>query len=63
MWLSVFMSHEKDNIARITNMLSEHNILTKVIRRSQEPDFFEVFVTQAEFGEAQALIVDDELFN
>ena len=57
------MSHEKDNIARITSTLSEHNILTKVICRSKDPDFFEVFVTRAEFHDAQALLLDDELFN
>lgn len=63
MWLSLFMTHEKNNVARISKILSEHNIITKIIRRTSDPDFFEVFVPHPEFAEAQSLILDDELFN
>lgn len=63
MWLSLFMTHEKNNILRITKMLYAHNIVTKVIKRASDPDFFEVFVPQPEFREAQELMLEDELFN
>ena len=63
MWLSLFMSHQIESITRITNMLSEHDILTKVICRSEHPAFYEVFVPQPEFGDAQNFMLDDELFN
>ncbi len=63
MWLTLFVSHNEEQIKRLLSVLRANNIITKVIRRNSDEIYYEVYVVQCELEEAQNLIFEEELFN
>ena len=63
MWLTLFVSHNEEQIKKLLSVLRANNIITKVIRRKSDEIFYEVYVPQSEIEDAQNLIFEEELFN
>ncbi len=61
MWIVVYMSASKDNTERLTRVLEDNKIISR-IRSNKEQSCFEVLVPQSELTSAQDLIFDNELF-
>ncbi len=63
MWLTVFVSHNEEQVKKLLSVLRANNIITKVIRRKSDEIYYEVYVPQSELEDAQNLIFEEELFN
>ncbi len=63
MWLTLFVSHNEEQIKKLLSVLRANNIITKVIRRKSDEIFYEVYVPQSEIEDAQNLIFEEDLFN